>query len=100
MTKGARIAEGRTAEVFAWGDRHILKLFRSWCPRTWAEHEARVARAVHQAALPVPAVGDLVEVDGRTGIIYERIAGRSMVREFVSKPWKIVHFAPMLADLH
>lgn len=100
MIKGARIAEGRTAEIFAGGNGHILKLFRSWCPRTWAEQEFRIARAVKQAALPVPAVLDVVEVDGRTGIIYERIAGPSMLREFLSKPWRISRYACMLAELH
>lgn len=100
MTKGARIAAGRTAEVFAWNDRQVLKLFREWCPRTWAEQEARIARVVHKSALPVPAVGGVVEIEGRMGIIYERVTGPSMLREFISKPWRLPRFARLLGELH
>lgn len=64
MSKGLRIAEGRTAEVFAWGDNQVLKLFRSWCPRAWAEQEAHITRVVQHTGVPAPAVGGLVEVDG------------------------------------
>lgn len=43
------IAEGRTADVYAWDDTHILKLYRDWCPSDWVDHEARVARAIAEA---------------------------------------------------
>jgi hypothetical protein len=26
------IAQGRTAEIYAWNDQHVLKLYREWCP--------------------------------------------------------------------
>ncbi len=100
MTKGARIAEGRTAEVFAWGERWVLKLFREGCPRAWAEQEVQIARVVQQTALPVPTVGDLVEIEGRIGIVYERVSGPSMLREFISRPWRLPRFAGLLAELH
>ena len=29
LHKGPRLAEGRTAELFAWGDDQVLKLFRN-----------------------------------------------------------------------
>lgn len=52
----------------------MLKLFRAWCPADWVEYEAQVARTVHRTGLVVPAVGDVVEVEGRWGIVYERAA--------------------------
>ena len=100
MTKGSRIAEGRTAEVFAWGDSQILKLFRSWCPASLAEQEANAAQAVQRTGLSVPSVAGLIEVDGRPGIVFERITGSSMFREFPSRPWKLIHYARLLAELH
>lgn len=98
--KGQMIARGRTAEIFVWKDNQILKLLRDGFPATVAEHEARVTRAVHEAGLPVPAVEDIVEVNGRLGIVFERVEGPAMLEEVTSKPWKIVQFARMLAELH
>lgn len=43
------------------------------------EYEARVARAIHAAGVASPAAGDIVEVDGRRGLIYERLEGPSML---------------------
>jgi hypothetical protein len=63
------IAVGRTAEVFAWDDNRVLKLYRDWCPADWVEYELKIGRIVQGAGLPVPAIGDLVDVEGRRGVI-------------------------------
>ena len=78
MARGPRIGVGRTAEVYAWGDRQILKLYLANMPREWVDHEARIGHIVATAGLHAPAIGDNVEVDGRLGILYERIDGPSM----------------------
>ena len=54
MNKGELIAEGRTAEVYAWGDREVLKLYRPWWPLVNIEYEIRICRAVHDAGIPSP----------------------------------------------
>ncbi len=57
MEKGARIGRGRTAEVFAWKDNQVLKLFLEWVSARDVDYEARVTEQAHRAGLPVPAVG-------------------------------------------
>lgn len=94
------IAQGRTAEIFVWDDRHILKLYRDWCPRHWTEYEARVAHAITEAGIPSPAAGDIVEVDGRRGLIYERLEGISMLQDMNAHPWMLLQHARSLAELH
>ncbi len=37
---GKPIALGRTAEVYAWQDNQVLKLYFDWCPPDWIEYEA------------------------------------------------------------
>ncbi|HMB21903.1 MAG TPA: aminoglycoside phosphotransferase family protein [Anaerolineales bacterium] len=93
------IAQGRTAEIYAWDDRQILKLFREWWPSNRVEYEARIARAVYAAGVPSPAVGDIVEVNGRHGLIYERLEGISMLQEMNARPWLILKNARLLAEL-
>ena len=97
--KGPMVARGRTAEIFTWGDNQVLKLFLGWYPTADAEHEARLTRVVHEAGLPVPAVEGIVEVDGRPGIVFERVDGPSMLGELTTKPWKLLWFARLLAEL-
>jgi hypothetical protein len=94
------IAHGRTADVYAWTSGSVLKLFHPWFDREGPAHEARVARAIHGAGLPVPWVGDLVEVEGRAGLVYERVDGRPMWTELIAHPWRLSALARLLADLH
>jgi len=98
--KGALVGQGWAAEIFAWGDRQVLKLFRDWCPDHWVDYEAQVARTVHATGMAVPAVGEVVEVDGRRGIVFERIQGPSMMAQMVTKPWAVPRLARLLAELH
>jgi tRNA A-37 threonylcarbamoyl transferase component Bud32 len=93
------IARGRTADVYAWGDGQILKLYQSWCPPSWVGHEAHVAHIIFEAGIPTPAAGEIVSVDGRRGIIYERVEGVSMLDDMRRRPWLILRHARALADL-
>jgi aminoglycoside phosphotransferase (APT) family kinase protein len=94
------IAQGRTADVYAWTEGTILKLYQTWCPSHWVEHEARVARAIVAGGIPTPAVvGELVEVDGRRGVVYERVEGLSMLQALNARPWTIPKHARELAEL-
>jgi uncharacterized protein (TIGR02172 family) len=96
---GSPLAEGRQAEVFAWGEGQVLKLFRDQRPRSWVEYEARTARAVQSTGLRVPAVGEIVEVGDRFGLIYERVDGRPMLTYMLARPWTIGRYARLLAEL-
>jgi len=98
--KGHMIARGRTAEIFAWKDDQVLKLFLDEGAVRSVEHEAQVTGAVHKAGLPAPAVEGIVEVEGRLGIVFERVDGPSMLQVFRSKPWRIPQLARTLARLH
>jgi len=98
--KGPMIARGRTAEIFTWKDNQVLKLFLDWCTATSVEREARNTQAVHKVGLPVPAIEGIVEVEGRLGIVFERVDGPSMLGLLTSKPWKLFRLARVLAELH
>jgi len=98
--QGPLIGQGRTAEIYAWGDDHVLKLYRAGWPASSAESEARISQAVSAAGLPVPAVGGVIEVDGRHGILFDRVAGPSMLQQFGAKPWTLVRALCAFTDLH
>lgn len=94
------IARGRTADVYDWDEGHVLKLFHNWFERDNIEYELKIARAVHASGVKSPSVGDLIQVQGRNGLIYERVAGKSMLEMIQQKPWKVFQYGRMLAELH
>lgn len=94
------IARGRTADVYVWEEGYVLKLFHNWFSLDDIEYEQRIARAVHASGVKTPAVRELVQVEGRNGLIYERAEGISMLEMFQRKPWRVIQFGRMLAELH
>jgi aminoglycoside phosphotransferase (APT) family kinase protein len=94
------IAYGRTAKIYPWRNHQILKLFYEWFPAEAIHNEARIARAVQAAGLAAPQVGEIVEVDGRLGLAYQRVEGASMGEEMAARPWRLGRLAQQLAELH
>jgi Phosphotransferase enzyme family len=99
ITPGPLLARGRTAEVYAWRDNEIIKLFYPWCPPAWVEHEVKNGQIVSEMPLPTPSLIDTVEIDGRLGIIYEQVTGPSMLTVFRTKPWLLLRIARQFAQL-
>ena len=99
-TRGKRIGEGRTADILAWGDGRALKLYKNGWPLEDVEYEAKLSRIVYATGAAAPAVGDIIEVDGRHGFVIERIDGPTMLASLQQKPWRLAHYARLLADLH
>ncbi len=100
MEKGALIGTGRTAQVYAWGDGRILKLYQEWMPAASIEWEFSTTRRVRDSGLPVPAAEEIVQVDGRLGIVFERLHGPSMLAALVANPRQIIPLSRLLAELH
>src|SRR4030042_1798431 len=99
MSLSAPIALGFTAEIYAWYDGQVLKLFNPGISRSTVEYEANLARIVHATGLPVPAVGEIIEIDGRFGLELERVDGITMLQALTRRPWKLRYYACQLAEL-
>lgn len=94
------IGRGRTADVYSWGKDRVLKLYQAWMPAPVVEREFNVTRAAAATGIPVPAAYELVETEGRHGIVFERIAGVSLLAELQAKPWRLFAIARQLGELH
>ena len=67
-----------TGNLYFWGDNQILKYYGDDVPLDFVERLGRIERELYEAGLPVPAVGELIKIDGGMGQIYERIEGDSI----------------------
>jgi hypothetical protein len=97
---GPLLAKGRTAEVYAWNENQVIKLFYEWCLPQWVQHEVYISRIVSKKALPTPRLIDVLEIRRRQGIVYERVEGPSMLNLSSTKPWLLFRMARQLAELH
>jgi hypothetical protein len=95
-----RLAVGRTAELFAWENGRVLKLFNAGVSGAAADHEADISRVVYETGLPVPAVFGRVDLNGRAGILYEQIYGPTLLSCITRQPLKTLGWGRTLARLH
>lgn len=94
------IASGRTAEVYAWEEGVVLKLYYPQFPQEWVDYEARVTTSAHAAGAPAPRVLGTTHALNRYGILFESIDGPTMLSIITRAPWKIGRMGRLLADLH
>jgi tRNA A-37 threonylcarbamoyl transferase component Bud32 len=67
------IGQGREAEIFELRDGRVLKLLRTPGPIARLAFEVAALVAARSAGVPVPQVYEEVSVDGRPGLVMERL---------------------------
>jgi aminoglycoside phosphotransferase (APT) family kinase protein len=100
VSAGERIGIGRTAEVYAWGSDRVVKLLRPGFPDGQGTAEAEASELVSNLVESAPRFFGTTRIDGRLGLIYQRLAGPSMLDELSDHPWGMGKLARALAALH
>ena len=77
---GEKIGEGAYADVHAWAPGQVLKLFKSGFLRRHSWWEARMTRAAFAAGAPAPEVFDEVTLEGRFGVVLQRLDGPTLLQ--------------------
>ncbi len=99
-TLGPLLASGNVAEVHAWRDGQVLKLYK---PAPWAKRAA-FREAANQAAaeamgLPVPAMHGVIAQGERWGIIFDRVEGSSFAQRMLADAALVPGHLEALIDL-
>jgi thiamine kinase-like enzyme len=89
-----------TAEVYEWGSQQALKLYYEGHPLDWIRYEADIGMEIIEAGVPAPNVYEMLEVEGRRGLVYERIQGPSVHALSQSSKAAIFKYAREMAKLH
>jgi uncharacterized protein (TIGR02172 family) len=83
---GTKIGEGGCSDVFEWeNDCKIIKLAKSNTSINTMRREYDNCRIVWENGLAVPQPFELVDIDGRPGIVFERIYGETLMERFVKR---------------
>ncbi|HEY2495306.1 MAG TPA: aminoglycoside phosphotransferase family protein [Paenibacillus sp.] len=94
------IAYGRTAELLAYHNNCVLKLFRIGIPANLAEEEFRISVSVYESGFSTPQPLEIVDYHGRKGIVYERVTGATMLKIIAKKPWTMNKQSARMAQIH
>ena len=98
-TIGRLLAVGNVADVFECGSQ-VLKLYRSAVRKPTPFREAAIHATVETMGLPVPAVWGVQEVDGRWGIVFDRISEPSFAKGMQEDPRLVLECLEILVRLH
>lgn len=91
---------GASADVWAIDELRVLKLFRSDVNDVPVALEYAAGAWAADQALPVPRPLARVALEGRAGIIFERMQGADMLSIITRAPWRMWALIRQLADLH
>lgn len=98
--KGQMIAHGNTAEIYNWETDCILKLYRDGIPASICQTEFDRTKGAYNLINAVPKPVDIVSEDGKIGAVYQKVSGKTMLKEMMSKPWLFRKYAKQLTKYH
>lgn len=94
------IGHGRTADVYLYKKDTVVKLFKEHFSNEEADKEEKLHTIAQGCGLPVPKLLDTIMVNGRKGLVYQRIDGSTMLTLMGNHPQKVMDFAHDAACLH
>lgn len=94
------LAQGREAEVFLQSDGSVLKLMREPAYGSRVDREAAALRALNNYGYPAPALLGLVTIDGRPGLVMERIPGGNLLMLLGRNPLLLLRAGRAIGEAH
>jgi hypothetical protein len=94
------IGQGREAEIFEWRDGRVLKLLRAPGSSASLAFEIAALDAARSAGVSVPRAYEEVVIDGRTGLLLERLEGADLLTIIGQKPWLVFHSGRLTGEIH
>jgi Ser/Thr protein kinase RdoA (MazF antagonist) len=95
---GEKIGEGASADIHVWAPGQIVKLFKVGASPRFGRHEARMTRAAFAAG--APEVFDEVTVEGRFGIVLQRLDGPTLLQLLQTRAVTSEQVGAILATLY
>ena len=94
-----KIAEGACSEVFEWEDgSKIMKWGKPNTNDDAMKREYEMNCILWDHGLPVAQPYELLKIDGRTGIVFERVYGETVMERFIRKSLALSEFGGMVGE--
>lgn len=99
------IANGNTAEICEYGNNLICKLFYNRYPNLYVAHEFINAKEIWSLGIKSPKPHEIISINGRSGIIYDKIIGEKLLDKIYSseqETWlnRFIKFQKELFEFH
>lgn len=94
-----KIGAGACGECFRIDDETIIKLYYSKIGKKEIEREKALAKKAFVMGVPTAISYDIVECDGRTGVVYELIKSKTISELIRENPDEIDRYTDMYADV-
>jgi serine/threonine protein kinase len=100
---GKLIGSGGTADVYEWGEKHVIKLYKPHITHSVIENEEFIGKILNHTKLAIPKCIETVKLDDNYGLIYEFVPGKSLAEILVEDMEVEVsanHFAKLHYEIH
>lgn len=95
-----KVGAGRTATIFRYGLKQVVKLYKPTFPRKAIDEEFQIGLTLNHLGLDIPQTYELVDLKEDKGILLDYITGISMLQNLASKPWMVFSYSKQMARLH
>ncbi|GGI45107.1 aminoglycoside phosphotransferase [Paenibacillus marchantiophytorum] len=95
-----RLGEGRTAEIYDYAPDRVLKLYRIGFPKEAIVFEFETNLFISSLGISSPKAFELIEHDGRVGIVFQYVEGHSFLQKITQNPQELIILSTIFADLH
>lgn len=94
------LAEGSTAQIFEWDENKVVKIFhKNICEASIIE-ELTKSKKLNETGLSVPKAFEMVNIDGRTGIVLEKVKGLPLTNYLLTNLFSALRYIKIMAKLH
>jgi len=96
---GEPLFTSRSSQIFFWQGDTLLKLFRSGVDRVLIENEEINTTETYEKGVSKVKCYGHVQVEDRTGIVIERVSGKTLISLTGSKPLMLFKVPALMVDL-
>ena len=96
---GEPLFTSRSSQIFAWDGNALLKLFNANVDPLLIENEEINTTETYEKGISAVKCYGHIKIGDRTGIVIEKVAGKTLISRFGSKPLTLFQVPGMMADL-
>ncbi len=94
------VGQGGEAQIYAWSDDRVVRLLRARGSNGRIAFEVAALEAARSAGVRVPQIYEEVVVDGRPGLVMERLEGLDLLSIIGRKPWLVFRSGRLTGEIH